>query len=174
MKVKFDLTNKRFGRLFVTGRADVENRQPYWSCWCDCGKDVAVRSDALRAGITQSCGCLGIERRAAATSLKSVTHGLTRGKRGQQRQPAEYRAWSNMRQRCNNPNNHKFKDYGARGISVCVRWESFENFLADMGNHPGKGYSLDRIDVNGNYEPSNCRWADAKTQANNKRKKVIA
>ena len=167
-----DLINKRFGRLFVIGLDEIvgESKRTYWRCKCDCGQEKAIRGDGLISGAVQSCGCLGKERRSAAVSMNAATHGMTRGKRGEQRQPAEYRAWSQMKNRCCNANSPRFADWGGRGIKVFGRWlNSFETFYADMGPRPGPGYSLDRIDVNGNYEPGNCRWADASTQRNNRR-----
>lgn len=158
-----DLTNKRFGRMFVVGIDHVSDdgrRRTYWRCWCDCGAEKAVRDDHLRGGLTESCGCLRKERAAVASTLACLKHGLV----GTQ----TYRSWSGMVQRCANPKNPKFADYGGRGIRVCDRWLDFENFLADMGVSPA-GFSIDRIDVNGNYEPGNCRWADAKTQRANRR-----
>lgn len=85
----------------------------------------------------------------------------------------EYSSWSKMRRRCNEPSNNRYKDYGARGIKVCERWSSFEVFLSDMGPKPSPLHSLDRIDTNGNYDPSNCRWATSKQQNNNRRDNVV-
>jgi hypothetical protein len=144
-----DLAGKRFGRLLV--RAYAGDRK--WSCVCDCGARGVVKGQSLRTGHTKSCGCL---RKA-----RSTKHGMY-GCR-------EYRAWCGMKQRCGNPNDGSFEYYGARKISVCADWcSSFEAFFADMGTCP-PGLSLDRIDVDGNYEPSNCRWTDASTQNRNRR-----
>lgn len=157
-----DLTNKRFGRLFVVGISHVTDgkKRAYWQTWCDCGMEKNIRADHLTSGVVQSCGCMRKERAAAASTLACLTHGMT----GTQ----TYRSWSGMVQRCTNSKNPKYPDYGGRGVKVCERWLSFDNFLADMGASP-QGYSIDRIDVNGNYEPSNCRWASAKTQRSNRR-----
>lgn len=165
-----DLLHKRFGRLFVVDveRVNTGNRtRVSCTCWCDCGVEKSVRVDALTSGATQSCGCMGVERRSIATALRSFKHGM--------RWTREYASWSQMKVRCQDPNNHKFKDYGGRGIKVCASWQAFENFYRDMGPRP-EGTSLDRIDVDGDYAPGNCRWADAKTQRSNRRdsKKAIA
>lgn len=128
-------------------------------CRCQCGKEVRVDSKSLRKGHTKSCGCLQSE---FASSKK--THGMDR--------TPTYWVWQGMKNRCLNKNSGSFKNYGGRGIGVCDRWKSsFENFLADMGTKPAR-LSLGRINNNGDYEPSNCRWETTFEQANNTRKSL--
>lgn len=133
-----------------------------WRYRCDCGSEVEVVPSKVRNGNTKSCGCLNREKRL----ISSLTHG----EKANGRTSPEYLTWINIRQRCGNPNSEDFQNYGGRGISVCGHWrDSFANFLEDMGRRPSPEHSIDRIDNDGNYEPSNCRWATRIQQQRNKR-----
>ncbi len=156
-----DLQGERFGLLTVSRLflpSDGDGRR--WICACDCGTEAIVRAEYLRAGDTKSCGCLNQHRRRQAF----MTHGLSKAGRG-----SGYTCWVSMKGRCLNPNYRQFSIYGGRGITVCEQWLKFENFIADMGPRPTPRHTIDRINSNGNYEPSNCRWATPIQQGRNRR-----
>jgi hypothetical protein len=153
------MAGSRFGRYIVIERhGQDKGRSATWLCRCDCGTAKVVGGYSLRSGRTVSCGCYGKERVAAAMARR-MTHGAT--------DTPAYKSWGSMIQRCTNPNNPKFNRYGGRGITVCRRWLKFENFFADMGQRK-RGHTLERKNVNGNYEPGNCVWIPAVDQAVNR------
>lgn len=150
-----NLRNGRFGRLTAV-RYEQSSKNAQWLCFCECGNDCVVRADHLTQGRVRSCGCLASE----LVSARTTTHGETRG----HQLTREYRCWYAMHSRCRDMKDSR---YGGRGIKVCERWTSFENFLADMGRCP-EGLTLDRINNNSGYSSDNCRWADAKAQNRNR------
>lgn len=157
MALIIDLTGQRFGRLTVIERTSNKGAQPYWLCLCDCGNQHSVAGGKLRSHIIRSCGCLQKE----LASKQMTTHGMHKSK--------TYCSWQSMLSRCTNKNSSDFPRYGGRGIAVCRRWlHSFQNFFDDMGERP-KNMTIDRINNDGDYTPSNCRWADNFTQMKNSR-----
>ena len=167
MGIPKDLTGKRFGRLTMIepARNDKYGRL-IWKCRCDCGNITYKPGWEVTRGHTTSCGCLWLEK----TKESMTTHGKTKTRL--------YRVWKGMRGRCNNPKNHAYERYGGRGIKVCEEWQdfsAFEEWAMKNGYDPlaPKGVkTIDRIDVNGDYSPSNCRFVDYKTQSENRRNTI--
>lgn len=166
--MRTNLIGNRYGRLTVVDVADDSvSSSGYhtvrWKCLCDCGTEVIVRGKCLTQGVTKSCGCLRREQLS-----KRVSKHNDQGSR-------LYAIWDSMRQRCNNPKNAAYHNYGGRGITICSDWDEYLNFKewavkSGYDNNATRGdCTLDRIDVNKAYSPSNCRWTDMRTQSNNKR-----
>ena len=149
-----DLTGQVFGRLTVESFSHMNGKHSYWNCRCECGNIHIVRSDCLKGGLVKSCGCLNREPRG-------ITHGQSKTKL--------YHVWAGIKQRCNNPNANHYDRYGGRGITYCKEWEKYEPFYTwAMNNGYQEGLTIDRIDNDGNYEPTNCRWITIAEQQRNK------
>jgi len=150
-----------FNRLTVIDRDESKTQRAYWRCKCECGAIVSISACDVKSGHSKSCGCLNQEARIK----NNTTHGMSG--------TPTYISWTNMVDRCCDTTNKRFAHYGGRGIRVCDEWMKFDGFLKDMGARPDK-LTLERVDVDGNYEPSNCKWATKKEQANNLRKSIRA
>lgn len=160
-----DLTGRKFGRLVVICRAANIGRKTAWLCKCDCGNTKVSTMSNLKSGHVTSCGC----------AWKDIVPPLNKDLNTRHAESGTqlYRAWTNMRYRCNTPTCQCYKNYGGRGITICKEWGEYESFRDwALNNGFMEGLSIDRIDVDGNYEPSNCRWVSDKTQQNNKRNNV--
>jgi len=158
-----DLTGQTFGRLRVVGEGEKNNGRTSWKCRCECGAMVTTNADNLKAGRTQSCGCLRNER----ISETHTIHGALKGGK----ETRTHLSWRCMMARCYYKRSNRYKHYGQRGITVCARWHYYSNFLADMGERPAR-LTLDRKDTNGNYNKDNCRWTTQTVQQNNRRNNV--
>ncbi len=156
-----NLAGKKFGRLDVICQAPKIGPHAMWQCRCVCGTTKNIRGSHLTAGAIVSCGCK--VREFLGSGMANKTHGKSKTK--------ESSIWQGMRDRCLNKNNNAYPRYGGRGISICERWDYFENFLEDMGPAPENG-SIERVDVNGSYSPENCIWIAKNYQARNTRKTV--
>lgn len=159
-ELKFNIKNKIFGELTVIDTNGVNNSTKVWDCICNCGKRVKLSYTSLTrtSKPTKSCGHLQVQI--------STTHGLTNS--------SEFKVWTGIKERCLNSNNPNYINYGGRGITICNRWlNSFENFLNDMGSKPDINSTIERVNVNGNYEPLNCIWLDSKYQNRNTTRTVL-
>lgn len=160
-----DLTGQHFGRLTVLSRCgSAPDRQALWLCSCECGTQIVTKAGNLRSGHTLSCGCYMRQR----ISESQATH--------RQSHKRLYNVWTSMKARCYNPNSTFYSDYGGRGIGICDEWrddyQAFHDWALHNGYDPCAPHgkcTIDRIDVNGNYCPDNCRWVDMKIQRHNRR-----
>ncbi|MGB1272517.1 MAG: AP2 domain-containing protein, partial [Endozoicomonas sp.] len=151
-----DITGLKVNRLTAVSFSHRNTQgQRLWLCRCDCGADTYSTVGALKRGHKKSCGCLKIE----LFKKNATKHGMSG--------TGEYSIWEHVIQRCTNPNNDRYSKYGGRGIKVCKRWMSFESFIFDMGPRPTQKHSIDRIDNNKGYSPSNCKWSTHTEQARN-------
>lgn len=153
MAKHIDLVGQVFGRLRVVSFNRSENHRRYWNCICDCGKEKITNTGILKGGKVKSCGCFQAESRESHTMSDS----------------RPYRIWCKMKNRCDNPNNDRYEDYGGRGITYPVKWKTFEGFWEDMSEGYADNMSIDRIDVNAGYCKENCKWSTVVEQNRNQR-----
>lgn len=159
-----DLTGQRFGRLTALHFHDIivmpSTQHRRWWCRCSCGNEIPVVVGALRSGNTNSCGCRKMElARERLSTHKRAGSPI-------------YAVWQTMLRRCDNPRSRSYPDYGGRGITVCERWHSFENFLSDMGERPSSKHTIERIENSGNYDLANCTWLLRSEQNKNQRRRI--
>lgn len=166
MPKMLDLSGQRFGKLVaIEPNGKTKANKVLWRCQCDCGNETLSVSSNLTSLRSTSCGCVGRKKASERMARISLKHG--HAKRG--KHSSEYRSFMSMHGRCKYDCVNSFEHYGGRGIQVCDRWSSFENFLVDMGPKPSPRHSIDRINPDRGYEPGNCRWATAREQRQNRR-----
>lgn len=157
-----DLVGKRYGHLLVTSKTKTRIKgKTTWYCLCDCGNSKAIRGDAIIGGVVISCGCFHKEQ----ARIQNTTHGLSRTRL--------YGIWHGMMMRCYNKNSNRWKYYGGKGITVCERWHTVDNFIIDVGEPPSNTHTLDRKDGNLGYFKENCKWSTPKEQANNRSNNLV-
>lgn len=164
-----DMTGQIFERIKVLRQGPSDsNGNARWNCVCECGAKTLSHGFSLRNGAVKSCGCMSHGQLIARIHKHGHAGGKTKKK------SPTYMSWASIYERCLNPTHRSYHNYGGRGITICERWRSFENFLADMGERPSAKHSIDRFpNNNGNYEPTNCRWATNAQQSENRRNNVI-
>lgn len=165
-----DYIGKKYNRLTIVSSEPNKGGHTMCKSLCDCGNYKICRLSAILSNNTLSCGCLNTETRRKMIKARAIPGVQDESGNAS----TEYRTYQHMKGRCYTKTNNKYKNYGARGIAICDRWlASFENFLEDMGKKPSRNHTIERVNVNGNYEPSNCIWATPDIQGKNKRNNVF-
>ena len=156
---RLDLTGQRFNKLIVINKEKTENGRIFWNCLCDCGNNIVVITGNLKSNRVKSCGCLKVQKLIERSTIHNQRHSKL------------YEVWKSIKQRCFNPNNSSYKNYGGRGITMCDEWKNdFTSFLNwSINNGYSIGLTIDRVNNDWNYCPNNCRWVDRRIQANNTR-----